>query len=146
MKIRSFLAFDIPEEIKAELGKLIELFAPKVKGVKWVKPELMHCTIRFFGDMDEEMLMGDLAKRIEKEVRHQSPLRRIVDGASSYEAVRAVAASGQDQSLGRGGSRPSPNASGFSRTSCLFMTDSKHERGHSRNVFLVFTERVRQLT
>ncbi len=84
MKIRSFLAFDIPEELKAELGKLIELFAPKVKGVRWVKPELMHCTIRFFGDMEEELLLGDLAKRIEKEVRHQSPFRLAGHGVGVF--------------------------------------------------------------
>ncbi|MBN1283050.1 MAG: RNA 2',3'-cyclic phosphodiesterase [Proteobacteria bacterium] len=75
MKMRSFLAFDIPEELKVELGKLIELFSPKVRGVKWVNPELVHCTIRFFGDVEEELLTGKLSRLIEQEVRHQSPFK-----------------------------------------------------------------------
>jgi len=74
MKIRSFLAFDIPEEMKEELGSVIELLSPKVKGVKWVKPRKMHCTIRFFGNVEEDLLMGRLSDVIAREVRHQSPI------------------------------------------------------------------------
>ena len=73
MKIRSFLAFDIPDELKGEFRKVIALLAPKVKGVKWVDLGRMHCTIRFFGDVEEEFLMGKLSKMIEGEVRHQAP-------------------------------------------------------------------------
>ena len=61
MKIRSFLAFDIPDELKDELASVIELLQPKVKGIKWVAPEKMHCTIRFFGNVEEDLLMGRLS-------------------------------------------------------------------------------------
>ena len=74
MKIRSFLAFDLTDEIKKELGGLITLLAPKAKGIKWVEPSLMHCTMKFFGDVEEDLLLGDLSRTIEDTVRHQSPI------------------------------------------------------------------------
>ena len=74
MKIRSFLAFDIPDKLKTEFASVIELLAPKVKGIRWLTPERMHCTLRFFGDVEEELLLGKLSDVIEREVRHQSPV------------------------------------------------------------------------
>ena len=74
MKIRSFLAFDIPQAVRDELASVVELLSPKVKGVKWVKPKKMHCTIRFFGNVEEDVIMGKLSDMISREVRHQSPI------------------------------------------------------------------------
>ncbi len=74
MKVRSFLAFDIPEEMRAELASLIEVLATKADGIKWLKPENIHCTMKFFGDVEEEVLMGPLAAAIEKELAHQAPI------------------------------------------------------------------------
>lgn len=75
MKHRSFLAFDITDEMRAQFAQLIALLAPKGRGVRWVKPERMHCTLRFFGDVEEELLLGPLSEVIEREVRHQAPIR-----------------------------------------------------------------------
>jgi 2'-5' RNA ligase len=74
MIIRSFLAFDIPPKLKAELASAIDLLSPKIKGIKWVEPSRMHCTIRFFGYVEEELLIGKLSEVIESEVRHQAPI------------------------------------------------------------------------
>jgi 2'-5' RNA ligase len=74
MLIRSFLAFDISDEMKTKLASIISLLSGKVKGVKWVDPSLMHCTIRFFGNVEEDMLRGEVSKVIASEVRHQSPM------------------------------------------------------------------------
>lgn len=74
MKVRSFLAFDISDEMRQELAKVISLFAKKVSDVDWVRPELMHGTIRFFGEVEEELLLGKLSHVIESEVRHQSKI------------------------------------------------------------------------
>ncbi len=74
MKIRSFLAFDLTEDIRKELGALISIMAAKSKDVKWVAPALMHCTMKFFGDVEEDLITGDLSKAIADTVRHQSPL------------------------------------------------------------------------
>jgi len=75
MKIRSFLAFDINDDIKKELSSLIQILEPKAKGMKWTKPDLMHCTMKFFGDVEEELLLGDISKAIEDVAQQQAKIR-----------------------------------------------------------------------
>lgn len=84
MKIRSFLAFNISDEMKGEIAQIIAFLSSKVRDIRWVDPKLMHCTIRFFGDVEEELLMGDLAQVIESEVRHQSPISLIGRGVGVF--------------------------------------------------------------
>ncbi|MEM7331941.1 MAG: RNA 2',3'-cyclic phosphodiesterase [Chloroflexota bacterium] len=51
-KIRTFIAIDLPEEVKHYLeavSKELDQQMPK-RAVRWVKPELMHLTLRFLGD------------------------------------------------------------------------------------------------
>ncbi len=84
MKIRSFLAFDITDEMRSELAKVVQLLSPKIRDVKWIKPELMHCTIRFFGDVEEELLLGNVSKVIAREVKHQSPIKLIGRGIGVF--------------------------------------------------------------
>lgn len=74
MKIRSFLAFDITDEVKKELASIIQILEPKAKGVKWVKPVNMHCTLKFFGNIEEEFVLGDVARVIEDSLSHQAPI------------------------------------------------------------------------
>jgi len=66
MKIRSFLAFDIPKDVRQKLAKLINDFAAKETGVRWLDPETLHVTMKFFGDVDEELLLGDISRDIEE--------------------------------------------------------------------------------
>ncbi len=75
MKIRSFLAFDISDEMKTELTALIDVLATKASGIKWLKPEHLHCTVKFFGDVEEELLLGNITKVIERELAHQAPIK-----------------------------------------------------------------------
>jgi len=74
MKIRSFLAFDLTDEIKQGLGQIIGLLSSKTKEVKWVQPQLMHCTMKFFGDVEEDRLAGDISRVIEETIRNQAPI------------------------------------------------------------------------
>lgn len=84
MKIRSFLAFDITNKMKAELASVIAILSPKTKCVKWVRPELMHCTLRFFGEVEEELLLGDVSKTIKEQVKHQSPIHLEGRGVGAF--------------------------------------------------------------
>ncbi len=47
--MRVFIAYDIPMRIR----KLIYDSAPKYEGIKYVKPENMHLTIKFLGEVDD---------------------------------------------------------------------------------------------
>lgn len=84
MKLRSFLAFDITDKMKAELASIISLLSPKTNEIRWVRPELMHCTLRFFGDVEEEVLLGKLSRIAETEVKHQAPIHLTGQGIGAF--------------------------------------------------------------
>jgi 2'-5' RNA ligase len=52
--IRSFLALDPPEEILREVGEVQNRLKKLIQGdVRWVRPEAIHLTLKFFGDIPE---------------------------------------------------------------------------------------------
>jgi 2'-5' RNA ligase len=44
-RVRSFLAIDLPEEVKSGLGRISESLKRRVGGVRWTKPEGIHLTL-----------------------------------------------------------------------------------------------------
>ncbi|MEO8606856.1 MAG: RNA 2',3'-cyclic phosphodiesterase [Chloroflexota bacterium] len=46
---RLFIAIDLPDDLKNDLGNLCS----GIDGAKWVKREQMHLTLRFIGDVDD---------------------------------------------------------------------------------------------
>jgi RNA 2',3'-cyclic 3'-phosphodiesterase len=52
--IRCFLALDPPEEILREIGRVQDKLRKLIHGdVRWVRPEAIHLTLKFFGDISE---------------------------------------------------------------------------------------------
>jgi RNA 2',3'-cyclic 3'-phosphodiesterase len=50
--IRSFLALDPPEEILREMARVQERLKKLIRGdIHWVRPEAIHLTLKFFGDI-----------------------------------------------------------------------------------------------
>lgn len=65
VSVRTFIALELPEELKKSLGRLQAKFRERTGGVKWVRPENMHLTLKFLGDIKAEMVTpvaGALAK------------------------------------------------------------------------------------
>jgi len=57
MAIRSFLAFELPPEIKEQVRQVSENLKRSKMDVRWVKPDNIHLTIVFLGDIRE----GDIS-------------------------------------------------------------------------------------
>ena len=55
-RIRSFIAVDISGEVRKNLEELISELKPKVAGVKWVRPEGIHLTLKFLGGVAPELI------------------------------------------------------------------------------------------
>ncbi len=55
-QVRAFLAIPLPEEIVRTAQGLCRKLADSFPHVRWVRPETMHLTLRFFGDIPEEFL------------------------------------------------------------------------------------------
>jgi 2'-5' RNA ligase len=51
--IRSFLAIELPETILKKIGQVQEDLKSSHADVRWVSPEKIHLTLKFFGNIDE---------------------------------------------------------------------------------------------
>jgi 2'-5' RNA ligase len=67
--MRVFLALELPSAIKGYLSTVTKLTSQKVSGVKWVRPEGMHVTLKFFGEIEERKAqeIGEALQGINKQ-------------------------------------------------------------------------------
>lgn len=87
--IRLFLAFDISDEVKKNLGALVETLRPQslsfqAGGVKWVDPKNFHVTLKFFGSVEEEEQLPAVQKVIEKNTAVFKPVALTCEGLSAF--------------------------------------------------------------
>lgn len=54
MKIRTFIAVDPSEEVLRRLADRIRVLEKQTKGFRWVRPEGIHLTLKFLGEIEEE--------------------------------------------------------------------------------------------
>ncbi|RLG13178.1 RNA 2',3'-cyclic phosphodiesterase [Candidatus Pacearchaeota archaeon] len=66
--IRSFLAIDLPLELKKKLSALNTINIPSSLKIKWVEEKNFHLTLKFFGNISENFL-EKLYKRTQKAVK-----------------------------------------------------------------------------
>lgn len=72
--VRTFIAVDIPEEVRESLGQVSSRLQDKLgeTPVRWVNFEKIHLTLKFLGDVSKENL-GMVEKILESEVsKHQT--------------------------------------------------------------------------
>ena len=65
--IRTFIAIPIPDPVRVELARIIDALRVKNKknrGVRWVRPEGIHLTLKFLGNIDESMV-GPISDRLD---------------------------------------------------------------------------------
>jgi RNA 2',3'-cyclic 3'-phosphodiesterase len=65
MAIRSFLAFELPPEIKDHVRRVSEDLKKSKLDVRWVKPDNIHLTVVFLGDVREGDISG-IAREVER--------------------------------------------------------------------------------
>jgi len=66
MGIRSFLAFELPEDIKTIVTRVSGEMRKSGLEVRWVRPEFIHLTVVFMGDIQSEQIpsMGEEIKAV----------------------------------------------------------------------------------
>jgi 2'-5' RNA ligase len=52
--IRTFIALEIPEDLRQALSTIQEGLKKKISGIKWVNPENIHITLKFLGLINVE--------------------------------------------------------------------------------------------
>lgn len=79
-KIRTFIAAELPEEVKVHLASVSEVLAQQLPpgAVRWVKPEQIHLTLRFLGDTAVDQLPA-ITSALDEAMGRQAPFTLYLD-------------------------------------------------------------------
>ena len=55
-QIRTFIAISLTPELSSELGKMIIDLKSLTRGVRWLKPDSIHLTLKFLGNLSADQL------------------------------------------------------------------------------------------
>lgn len=86
--VRTFIAVEIPLEVKERAAKLIKLLERAEANVRWVRPEHMHWTLSFLGNVDL-LEIPDVCAAVLDAVRPLVPFELEARGAGAFPALRS---------------------------------------------------------
>ncbi len=81
--MRTFIAIDLAPGIKAGLETLVRKVRKSAGGVTWVKPEAMHLTLKFLGDIPEDSV-GTVKALLEKLAGARRPFSMRLKGTGTF--------------------------------------------------------------
>jgi len=84
---RSFIAVELSKEIAAGVRKIQGRLRDRAAGVSWVRPEGIHLTLRFLGDVDPGRVEG-IASRAEECVKAIAPFFIGIRGCGGFPNPR----------------------------------------------------------
>ncbi len=84
--IRSFLAIELPRDIRDRIEKVKEELRPVVRGVRWTRAEGMHLTLKFFGDISPGDV-GCISEAVERHTRDTPPLKLSLDTLGGFPGL-----------------------------------------------------------
>lgn len=85
--MRSFVAIELPRGVKQRLWELGQSMRVPDLRASWVKPERMHLTLRFLGDVGDDQL-AKLGERLAEAYAGREPLELTVRGTGAFPNVR----------------------------------------------------------
>jgi 2'-5' RNA ligase len=87
--MRAFLAFEISAPVKEYLQGVIRGMASRITGVKWVKSDGQHITLKFFGEIEETMA-NNMKERLALIETMYGPFEATVKGVDAFPNKRRV--------------------------------------------------------
>jgi RNA 2',3'-cyclic 3'-phosphodiesterase len=87
--VRAFLAFEISAPVKEYLQRVIGVMASRTTGVRWVKSDGQHLTLKFFGEIEEATAknIGDKLSDLEGKF---GPFEATIKGVDAFPNKRRV--------------------------------------------------------
>ena len=81
--IRSFLAIDLAEDLKPKIADVQRQFKKTDANIKYVPSQNMHFTLKFFGNIDEDMV-EEISEAVEKVIKSYSSFDLSIGGCGSF--------------------------------------------------------------
>lgn len=85
-KLRAFLAVPLPAEVVRQAQAIQRDLRKALPQVRWVRPEAMHLTLKFFGDVPEEAL-EKIGKVVLSVGSRQAPFQIEVTGLGIFPSL-----------------------------------------------------------
>jgi 2'-5' RNA ligase len=85
--IRSFIAVDLPEETRDNLGRIQEQLKRSKGGVRWLKPGSIHLTLKFLGNIHPDQV-NDIVAAVTHLVQNEPPLTLCAGGLGAFPSLR----------------------------------------------------------
>lgn len=85
--VRAFLAIDLPDSLRREIGKIQDEMKPHVRGIRWTRPEGIHLTLTFFGNISQGEIAA-LSPAIENTAGGVSPLQLRLGTPGVFPGIR----------------------------------------------------------
>lgn len=85
--MRVFLALEISPSVKEYLQGIIKIMASRITGVRWVKSEGQHITLKFFGELDEAMVENIRTRLLSIEDKFE-PFETTIKGIDAFPNKR----------------------------------------------------------
>jgi len=86
--LRSFIAIELPGEVKSALSDLQREFKECGADVRWVKPDNIHLTLKFLGDIHEDTI-GAVQKIMEGACKGYSSFNLELNGAGTFPHMKS---------------------------------------------------------
>jgi 2'-5' RNA ligase len=83
MGIRSFLAFELPVEIREQIKVISKELKKTALPVRWVKVDNIHLTILFLGSVDEDTI-GDIEEKVNVVVKGFSAFKTKLNAVGAF--------------------------------------------------------------
>jgi len=89
-QVRSFVAIELPDELKLELGQIqSQLKSGSPAPVKWVDPDSIHLTLKFLGNIAVNRIDA-ITKAMEEAARAIPPFHLEVKGLGVFPSLKRV--------------------------------------------------------
>ena len=85
--LRTFLAIELPDEVRSRIGKLQQSLMKCGVSVKWVETQNLHLTMWFFGDIEEERI-EDIRSATEEAALAVEPTEVKLEGLGAFPSAK----------------------------------------------------------
>jgi len=85
--LRLFLALDLPEAHRREIGERAARLRSRLPAARWVRPENLHLTLAFLGSVEPGRLAG-LSAAVAPAFTRSEPLALAVEGGGTFPPER----------------------------------------------------------
>lgn len=87
--IRTFIALDLPVGVRKALGELQEIFRKTGAHVGWVKPDRIHLTLLFLGNVPEEEV-PEIQSALDEAISSVRPFTLQAKGCGAFPSIKQM--------------------------------------------------------